>query len=121
MKKIYFLLLTILFIYSNSLSAQRTFILHGVQVPNKNQENFESQEIEYNSKLAQDYVDSGKMRGWALLKRDSNFETYLKLRRNFFWNIEINLSCWIHLKISKISKYIIQGSSYSFVKTKTLK
>ena len=53
--------------------------------------------------------------------RDSNFETYLKLRRNFFWNIEINLSCWIHLKISKISKYIIQGSSYSFVKTKTLK
>ena len=53
--------------------------------------------------------------------RDSNFETYLKLRRNFFWNIEINLSCWIHLKISKISKYIIQGSSYSFVKTKILK
>ena len=53
--------------------------------------------------------------------RDSNFETYLKLRKKFFWNIEINLSCWIHLKISKISKYIIQGSSYSFVKTKTLK
>jgi len=52
--------------------------------------------------------------------RDSNFETYLKLRRKFFWNIEINLSCWIHLKISKISKYIIQGSSYSFVKTKIL-
>ena len=85
MKKIYFLLFTFLFIYSNSLFAQRTFILHGVHVPNKNQENFESQEIEYNSKLAQDFVDSGKMRGWALLKRVRGIGDSEDYKFNYFW------------------------------------
>ena len=84
MKKI-LLLFTILFIYTNSLSAQRTFVLHGVHVPNKSQENFESQEIEYNSKLAQDYVDSGKMRGWALLKRVSGIGDAEDYKFNYFW------------------------------------
>ena len=85
MKKIYFLLFTLLFIYINNLNAQRTFVLHGVNVPYQNQENFESQEIEYNSKLAQDYVDSGKMRGWALLKRVQGIGDAEDYKFNYFW------------------------------------
>ena len=72
-------------LYINNLNAQRTFVLHGVNVPYQNQENFESQEIEYNSKLAQDYVDSGKMRGWALLKRVSGIGDAEDYKFNYFW------------------------------------
>ena len=51
MKNYNFLLFTLLFISTNILIAQRTFVLHGVNVPYQNQENFESQEIEYNSHI----------------------------------------------------------------------
>ena len=85
MKNYNFLLFTLLFISTNILIAQRTFILHGVNVPYQNQENFESQEIEYNSKLAQDFVDSGKMRGWALLKRVQGIGDAEDYKFNYFW------------------------------------
>ena len=48
----------------------------------------------------------------------SDYEIYLKLRHNFFWNIELNISCWIFNNFPKISKHLIQGSNYSLVKTK---
>ena len=85
MKNYNFLLFTLLFISTNILIAQRTFVLHGVNVPYQNQENFESQEIEYNSKLAQDFVDSGKMRGWALLKRVQGIGDAEDYKFNYFW------------------------------------
>ena len=85
MKNYTFLLLTFLFTSINILNAQRTFVLHGVNVPYQNQQNFESQEIEYNSKLAQDYVDSGKMRGWALLKRVQGIGDAEDYKFNYFW------------------------------------
>ena len=57
--------------FAVNISAQGVFYLHGVRVPYKFQENFESNQKQYFSKLAQDYVNSGKMQGWALLKRVS--------------------------------------------------
>ena len=50
--------------------------------------------------------------------RYSDNESYLKLRRYFLWNIELKISCWIFNHFPKISKYLIQGSNYSLVKTK---
>ena len=48
----------------------------------------------------------------------SDYESYLKLRHDFFWNIELNISCWIFNNFPNLSKYLIQGSNYSLVKTK---
>ena len=50
--------------------------------------------------------------------RYSDNESYLKLRRDFLWNIELKISCWIFNHFPNISKYLIQGSNYSLVKTK---
>ena len=50
--------------------------------------------------------------------RDSQFKDYVELRRNIFRKIEIYLSCWVHLKMNSLSKYIIQGSNYSLVRAK---
>ena len=50
--------------------------------------------------------------------RYSDNESYLKLRRDFLWKIELKISCWIFNNFQNISKYIIQGSNYSLVKTK---
>ena len=66
MKKSLIVLLTL---FSCVLSAQSVFFLHGVKISNKDSKAFESIEMEYMSKLAQDEVNAGRMRGWALLKR----------------------------------------------------
>jgi ubiquinone/menaquinone biosynthesis C-methylase UbiE len=50
--------------------------------------------------------------------RYSDNESYLKLRRDFLWKIELKISCWIFNNFQNISKYLIQGSNYSLVKTK---
>ena len=50
--------------------------------------------------------------------RYSDNESYLKLRRDFLWNIELKISCWIFNHFPKTSKHLIQGSNYSLVKTK---
>ena len=50
--------------------------------------------------------------------RYSDYESYLKLRRTFLWNIELKISCWIFNNFPNISKHLIQGSNYSLVKTK---
>ena len=50
--------------------------------------------------------------------RYSDNESYLKLRRDFLWKIELKISCWIFNHFPKISKHLIQGSNYSLVKTK---
>ena len=50
--------------------------------------------------------------------RYSDYEGYLKLRRDFLWNLELKISCWIFNHFPTISKYLIQGSNYSLVKTK---
>ena len=68
-----------------NISAQGVFYLHGVSVPYKFQENFESNEKEYFSKLAQDYVNSGKMQGWALLKRVPGIGHAQDYNYNYFW------------------------------------
>ena len=53
--------------------------------------------------------------------RDSDFRDYVDLRKNILRKIEINISCWIDSKMGRFSKYLIQGSSYSLVKTKNHK
>ena len=50
--------------------------------------------------------------------RYSDNESYLKLRSDFLWKIELKISCWIFNNFQNISKYLIQGSNYSLVKTK---
>ena len=50
--------------------------------------------------------------------RYSDHESYLKLRHDFLWNIELKISYLIFNHFPKISKYLIQGSNYSLVKTK---
>ena len=49
--------------------------------------------------------------------RYSDYDSYLKLRLNFSWNIELKISCWIFNHFPKMSKYLIQGSNYSLVKS----
>ena len=85
MKKLLFIYSILLLTFSNSLLGQTTFLLHGVHVPPKNHANFESQEIEYSSLLAQDFVNSGKLRGWALLKRVSGIGHGQDYKFNYFW------------------------------------
>jgi len=53
--------------------------------------------------------------------RDSDFRDYVNLRKNILRKIEINISCWIYSKMGQFSKYLIQGSNYSLVKTKNQK
>ena len=86
MKKLLFVLSILLLTFSHSLLGQTTFLLHGVHVPPKNHANFESQEIEYSSLLAQDFVNSGKLRGWALLKRVSGIGHGQDYKFNYFYS-----------------------------------
>ena len=51
------LILTFLLMFAVNISAQGVFYLHGVRIPQKYQANFESNEKEFFSKLAQDYVN----------------------------------------------------------------
>lgn len=48
--------------------------------------------------------------------RDSSFIDYINLRKILIRKIEIIISCWIYSNFKKISKYVIQGSTYSLVK-----
>ena len=71
------LILTFLLMFAVNISAQGVFYLHGVRIPQKYQEYF--------SKLAQDYVNSGKMQGWALLKRVPGIGHAQDYNYNYFW------------------------------------
>ena len=82
MKKSLIVLLTL---FSCILSAQSIFFLHGVKISNKDSKAFESIEMEYMSKLAQDEVNAGRMRGWALLKRVPGIGDASDYKFNYFW------------------------------------
>lgn len=82
MKKYLIVLLTL---FSCVLSAQSVFFLHGVKISNKDSKAFESIEMEYMSKLAQDEVNAGRMRGWALLKRVPGIGNVSDYNFNYFW------------------------------------
>lgn len=64
-------LIVLLSLFSICLSAQEVFFLHGVNIPKKDSKIFESIQMEYMSKLAQDEVNAGRMRGWAFVKKGS--------------------------------------------------
>lgn len=85
MKTLNKLILTFLLMFAVNISAQGVFYLHGVSIPQKYQANFESNEKEYFSKLAQDYVNSGKMQGWAVLKRVPRIGHAQDYKFNYFW------------------------------------
>lgn len=76
-------------------------------------------------KKAQDFLKThheivtSYFKPYCFYLKESEYESYIKLKKIFFRNLEINLSCIIHKKLPKLSKYIIQGSNYSLVKTKS--
>jgi len=82
MKNLIFYLLVLL---TFNLYAQGAFYIHGVNVPPEHAEHFENMEINYLSKLAQDAVDEGEMRGWALLKRTPMIGNAADYKFNYFW------------------------------------
>ena len=78
-------LFTLFLLFSCLLTAQNYFFLHGVKIPDRDSKTFESIEMEYMSKLAQDEVDAGRMRGWALLKRVPGIGDASDYKFNYFW------------------------------------
>ena len=79
------LLFALLFLISLSISAQGAFMLHGVNIANDDKEAFESIQVKYLSKLAQDEVNAGRMMGWALLKRVPRIGDASDYKFNYFW------------------------------------
>ena len=82
MKKYLMVLLTL---FSFFLTAQNVFFLHGISVPNQYRKTFESVQVDYLSKMAQDEVDAGRMEGWALLKRVQGIGNSSDYKYNYFW------------------------------------
>ena len=130
MKNSLFILLVFV---SSFLTAQNYFFLHGVKISNQDSKAFESIQIEYLSKLAQDEVNAGRMRGWVLLKRVPGIGDASDYKFNYFWvhsfdNIDQmvnrkpfwqNFKAKFGIERKSLGSYKINGSGRYFFKTVT--
>ena len=130
MKNSLFILLVFV---SSFLTAQNYFFLHGVKISNQDSKAFESMQIEYLSKLAQDEVNAGRMRGWVLLKRVPGIGDASDYKFNYFWvhsfdNIDQmvnrkpfwqNFKAKFGIERKSLGSYKINGSGRYFFKTVT--